>query len=131
MQPRATDFVVFQVSDMSRSVPFYRDTLGLSYVGGHGWSPGDGKPEEAWIEFDVPPTTLALYQSADDAPLTTGGTFVIAVPDVGEALTELKDKGVKALWDEPVDTPVCHFAIVFDPDDNQVGLHWRKDGTFG
>ena len=56
---------------------------------------------------------------------------MVAVPDVEEALSELKGKGVKSLWDEPIDTPVCHFAIVFDPDGNQVGLHWRKDGTFG
>ena len=68
---------------------------------------------------------------AADEPLTPGGTFVVAVPDVEEALSELKGKGVKSLWDEPIDTPVCHFAIVFDPDGNQVCLHWRKDGTFG
>ena len=131
MNPRGTDFVVYQVSDMSKSVPFYQDVLGLSYLGGHGWSPGDTKPEEAWIEFDVPPTTLALYQSADGTPFSPGGTLAVAVSNVEEALSELKGKGVKYLWDEPIDTPVCHFAIVFDPDDNQIGLHWRKDGTFG
>jgi predicted enzyme related to lactoylglutathione lyase len=131
MNVRGTDFVVYQVSDMSRSVPFYRDTLGLSHTGGHGWAPGDKKPEEAWIEFDVPPTTLALYQSPDDTTLSPGGTMTVAVQNVEEALSELKAKGVKCLWDDPVDTPVCHFAIIFDPDGNQIGLHWRKDGTFG
>lgn len=131
MNVRGTDFVVYQVSDMSRSVPFYRDTLGLSYIGGHGWSPGDAKPEEAWIEFDVPPTTLALYQAGDDTPLSPGGTLAVSVENVEETLSELKAKGVKCLWEDPIDTPVCHFAIIFDPDGNKIGIHWRKDGTCG
>ena len=77
------------------------------------------------------PTTLALYQSADDTPLSPGGTLTVSVDNVEEALTELKAKGVKCLWEEHIDTPVCHFAIIFDPDDNQIGIHWRKDGTCG
>ena len=132
MNPRGADFIVYQVTDMSHSVPFYRDVLGLSYTGGHGWSPGDDKPTDmAWIEFDVPPTTLALYQAADDAPVTPDGTLVVAVPDVEAALNELTSQGVKSLWEEPIESPVCHLAIVFDPDGNKVGLHCRKDGTFG
>lgn len=33
MNVRGADFVVYQVSNISHSVPFYRGTLGLSYTG--------------------------------------------------------------------------------------------------
>tara|TARA_B100000315_G_C14199800_1_gene417166 strand:+ start:232 stop:594 length:363 start_codon:yes stop_codon:yes gene_type:complete len=120
MQVRGADFVVYLVKDMDRSIEFYRDTLGLKLEMNMG----------SWVEFDVPPTTLALYREDGDEPESYGGLLALAVENVEESLNELKEKGVKTIM-EPLDTPVCHFAIILDPDGNRIGLHWRKDGTFG
>jgi len=49
---------------------------------------------------------------------------------VVEAVEELKGKGV-TVYMQPMETPVCWLAAIVDPDGNPVGLHQRKDGTFG
>ena len=51
------DYVMVRVSDMRRSVAFYRDTLGLPLKFE---SPG-------WSEFETGATTLALHASAPSA----------------------------------------------------------------
>jgi carbon storage regulator CsrA len=53
--PKFTHAIVF-VSDMARSVAFYRDVLGLSLR--------FESPE--WTEFDTPGSTVALHLSAGD-----------------------------------------------------------------
>ena len=120
MNVRGADFIMYQVTDLERSVEFYRDTLGLEVT----------EQIDGWVEFKVEPTTLALYQEEEDDPEAYGGLLALAVKNVEDALNELKEKGVQSIM-EPLDTPVCHFAIVLDPDGNRIGLHWRKDGTFG
>jgi lactoylglutathione lyase len=51
---RKVDYVMVNVSDMRRSVAFYRDTLGLALKFE---SPG-------WSEFETGATTLALHAAA-------------------------------------------------------------------
>src|SRR3954470_11823627 len=41
------------------------------------------------------------------------------------AITELKKAGIRFRV-EPEETPVCHMAVVFDPDGNAVCIHKRK-----
>jgi predicted enzyme related to lactoylglutathione lyase len=124
MKVRGTDFVLYQVTDLERSIEFYRDTLGLELE-----SRVEGFP---WAEFKATPTTLALYQPADASSGSTGGgaSIVLAVDNVVEAIDELKAQGVTIVV--PVmETPVCWMAAIVDPDGNAIGLHQRKDGTFG
>ncbi|HEX2036313.1 MAG TPA: VOC family protein [Chloroflexota bacterium] len=118
MQPRAVDFVSYNVSDLQRSVDFYRDTLGLSLV-------PDRPPE--WPEFEVNGTTVALVAAAE---MPKGAQMALAVPDVKAAVEELRAKGVTVIMDA-LETPVCHMATVADPDGNWIVLHQRKDGTAG
>ena len=126
MKVRGTDFVVYQVSDMDRSLAFYRDTLGMEL--------GDYYEEFGWAEFVVEPTTLALYSPAKHSPgaepQVGGASIALAVEDVKSAVQELRGKGITVFMDT-MDTPVCYYAVVADPDGNAVGLHCRKDGTFG
>jgi predicted enzyme related to lactoylglutathione lyase len=124
MQTRAADFVGYTVSDLDRSVTFYRDVLGLKPS-----SAGDG-----WAEFDLGNVTLAIFVSSDDAPQSPsprGAAVALAVPDVPAAVEELRGKGVPIMMDT-VDTPsVCQTAAIADPDGNRIYLHHRHDGTAG
>lgn len=126
MQTRAMDFVAYNVADLDRSVAFYRDVLGLKLSGQWG---------DSFAEFEVPPTTLALVvlppEAQRPASAGSGGAAVaLSVPDVAAALEELRGKNVPVLMG-PMDTPVCHMALITDPDGNSVYLHYRKDGTAG
>jgi len=122
MKVLGADFVSFEVSDLGKSIEFYRDVLGLT-LEGH-W------PDVPWAEFNVPPLTLALTEAPKDRALVTGGSLALAVEDVEAAIAELKEAGVK-VFVEPFDSSVCHYALIADPDGNILGIHRRHDGTVG
>jgi predicted enzyme related to lactoylglutathione lyase len=126
MEIRGADFVVYQVSDMERSIAFYRDTLGLELE--------THAEEYGWAEFKAPPTTLSLYAPGitqpGATPQTGGGSLALSVNNVEAALEELRGKGVTVVMDA-FESPVCHYALVADPDGNAVGIHCRKDGSCG
>jgi predicted enzyme related to lactoylglutathione lyase len=124
MQIKGTDFVSYEVSDLDRSVEFYRDMLGLKLL--------RRNDEFSWAEFDLVQTTLALYAPGKPegrAPMQSGMLY-IAVDSVQNAVEHLLARGVQVVFG-PVDTPVCEMAGLLDPDGNRVGLHHRKDGTVG
>ena len=87
------DYVMVNVSDMSRSVAFYRDVLGLKIKLE---SPG-------WSEFETGTTTLALHAAPRPASESgnrgepVAGTCSIGfnVPDVQKTFDELKAKGAR------------------------------------
>ena len=128
MTPKAIDFVVCDVSDLKRSVAFYRDTLGLKL--------DFMKEEWDWAEFDVGPVALALDANPfegkvrDSTPKPGGAVVALAVEDVQAAVEALRGKGVTILR-EPFETGVCFMAKIADPDGNRIWLHRRKDGTWG
>ena len=59
-----------------------------------------------------------------------GGIFVELrreVDDLDKTIADLKKAGVTFTM-EPMETPVCHIAIIRDPDNNAVMIHKRKPG---
>lgn len=87
------DYTMVIVSDMDRSVEFYRDKLGIPLK--------FQSPE--WTEFQTGATTLALHsggvpqtQAAGGDPSKQAGTCSIGfnVEDVDKTFAELKAKGV-------------------------------------
>ncbi|MGF1482956.1 MAG: VOC family protein [Opitutales bacterium] len=124
MNVLAADFVCYPVTDMARSVAFYRDVLGLTQGMTY---------ESQWAEFDLPPTTFALFcdPSGQYAPPTKrGGLVALAVEDVEAAMEELKAQGVEFTM-PLMNTHVCKMAAFADPDGNELFLHARHDGTRG
>jgi len=127
MKVRGTDFVLYEVSDIERSIEFYRDTLGLElelFIA-----------DVQWAEFKAEPTTLGLFNPKDfrseaPEPKTGGASIYLAMEDVNAAIEELKAKGVSIVYG-PMETPVCWMAAVLDPDGNVIGMHQRKDGSWG
>ncbi len=89
---KQADYVMVTVSDMSRSVRFYRDVLGLLLK----------SESPKWSEFTTGPTTLALHGGGKQGPAQMGprgesfaGTCSIGfnVDDVDGTFHELKSKG--------------------------------------
>jgi lactoylglutathione lyase len=110
------DYVMVNVSDMGRSVAFYRDTLGLRLKFE---SPG-------WSEFDTGATTLALHgaRPAADSPATAkagpvAGTCSIgfSVTDLNRTYAELRERGARFVM-PPTDQPNegIRLAVCVDPD---------------
>ena len=115
------DFIFFAVSDMQKSLTFYRDLFGIP--------PACLVPEGTWAEFEINPGTLVLGQGYDFTH-PGGGTVAIAVADVKAALQELERAGIHPL--SPLgESAVCFWSIIEDPDGNSVIIHQRKNKTVG
>lgn len=124
MQVRGVDFVLLSVSDVERSLEFYRDTLGLRL---------DSSSPPSWYEFDAGNVTSAIGKPPEGAPQPPyqgGITVALAVPNTQEALAELKAKGVQVIY-EVWEASTCFMALISDPDGNGLWIHQRKDGTAG
>lgn len=108
------DYIMINVSDMNRSVAFYRDVLGIPVRFD---SPG-------WSEFETGATTLALHAApkpAGGAPQAgpTAGTCSIgfSVADLDKAHAELQSRGARFVM-PPTDRPEegIRLAVCVDPD---------------
>ena len=115
------DFTLFAVSNMEKSLAFYRNVFGIPLA----CLVHDG----TWAEFEINPGTLVLRQG-DDITQPGGGTVALAVEDVKAAIEELEQAGIQ-LHSPLGESPVCFWAIVEDPDGNRVIVHQRKDKTVG
>lgn len=115
-------FTGYPVTDLKRACEFYSETLGLKE------SRRFGDEQKAWVEYDIGPGTLAIVNTAEEwKPSANGGAAGLEVDDFEAALARLRQRGVKFLI-EPMETPICHFAVVSDPDGNSIAIHKRKAG---
>jgi predicted enzyme related to lactoylglutathione lyase len=113
-------FFCYPVTDLKRAEQFYSATLGLKE------SRRFGDAQEAWIEYDIGPGTLAITNMGQDwKPSANGGGVGLEVDNFDEAISLLKRSGAKFPV-EATETPVCHMAIVSDPDGNSLVIHKRK-----
>jgi len=124
MKAKAVDFVSYSVTDMDRAEAFWRQLLGLDVEVARG---APGTRANGYMELDAGGVAIGLVAMPQIHP---NGIVALAVDDVGEAVEELRGKGVKIAM-EMIESPVCWMAVVADPDGNQVLLHQRKDGTAG
>jgi predicted enzyme related to lactoylglutathione lyase len=121
MKVNEASFFAYPVTDMARARAFYEGVLGLKVS----QEPG-GVP---WMEFDLGNTTLGLGNyGAAWRPSADGAMLALEVDDFDQSLAELKAKDIPFSMDG-LETPVCHFAIVRDPDGNAVMIHKRKPGN--
>ena len=113
-------FSCYPVTDVARAREFYEGTLGLkaSMVFGE---PGGMQ----WIEYDIGGGTLSIGHAPGWNPSSDGCTVGLEVADFDAAIAHLKSKGVRFKM-EPFPTPVCQMAMIFDPDNNVIGIHQRK-----
>ena len=107
------DYAMVNVSDMARSVAFYRDVLGVPL---RFESPG-------WSEFDTATTTLALHMASAPAPAPSHGpaagtcTLGFSVDDLDATVASLQARG--AVFVMPPTTQAeegIRLAVLVDPD---------------
>lgn len=138
------------MSDVERSLGFWRDLLGLSEVG-RGvieWEHLDrlvALPDTKieWVELRIPgggTVELSQYHRPVGSPATPGeenepgrSHLSLLVDDLESVLAELRAAGVRARTDAPVDIPVGAYAggkavYVFDPDGVEIELIERRGG---
>ena len=112
-------FTGYPVTDMPRARAFYEGILGLKP------SSTFGEGEKLWIEYDIAGAALGITNMVPDwKPSPAGPSIALEVADFDAAIAALRAAGVKFLA-EPYSSPVCHMAVVTDPDGNSVCIHHR------
>jgi predicted enzyme related to lactoylglutathione lyase len=108
------------VTDIARARKFYEGVLGLK--------PTTDDPEAKWIEYDVAGATFGIGNYGDTWRPVEGGTMIaFECDDVDAMMARVKESGATVMMDL-MDSPVCRFGIVADPDGNSVMLHKRNAG---
>ena len=115
-------FVGYPVTDIDRSRNFYENILGLQPSLLHELEAGSGK---YWIEYTIGPGCLAISNTWPPSGVPGGPTMALELEDIEAALAELEAHGFLA-DDGMMESPVCHFCIVNDPDGNPLCLHQMK-----
>ena len=114
-------FTCYPVLDMARARSFYEDVLGLKPTLIYG-TPGGMQ----WTEYDIASGTLALGGGAPDwRPREDGSALALEVEDFEQAIAHLRTRNVKFKV-EPMSTPVCHMAFVYDTEGNVLCIHKRN-----
>jgi catechol 2,3-dioxygenase-like lactoylglutathione lyase family enzyme len=122
MKVKEIAFTCYPVSDMPRARAFYEGVLGLT--------PGmttQGEHGTQWVEYEIGPHVLSIGCAPGFEPSEHGGTAALEVEDFDEAIQELRAAKVRFRI-EPIPTPVCRMAIVYDPDGNSITIHKRNSG---
>jgi catechol 2,3-dioxygenase-like lactoylglutathione lyase family enzyme len=113
-------FVGYPVTDLKRARAFYEGTLGLKLA--HFF----GDDTTGWAEYDLGGGTFSIGNGAPDWKPAPGGPCAgLEVADFPAAMARLKSAGVR-FYKEPFETPVCHMAVIADPDGNSLLIHKRK-----
>jgi lactoylglutathione lyase len=104
-------FPILQVSDLPRSLGFYRDLLGFEITF---CFPSETEPQFAVLEVDGGQLGLGTTQD----PVQSASTAIwLYTDDVDDAVARLREAGVRVVA-EPVDQPWGErVASVADPDD--------------
>ena len=106
---------------MARARKFYEGALGLKPTATYGTAGG-----MQWTEYDIGPGTLALGCGAPDwTPRADGCSVALEVENFDEAIAHLRANHVKFKI-EPMPTPVCHMAFIYDTEGNLICIHKRN-----
>ena len=117
---RSIAFTSYAVTDLARSRAFYEGTLGLKY------ETGLEKDGMGFAEYEVGGGYFSILTGVPNwKPSDHGPAVAFEVEDFDAAIAGLREKGVEFAM-EPFPTPVCHMALVFDPDHNQIIIHKLK-----
>jgi predicted enzyme related to lactoylglutathione lyase len=111
-------FTGIPVTDIKRARAFYEGVLGLQ--------PSGEFMQGVWIEYEIGGETLAIGSVGEQwKPSPDGTSVAIEVENFDQAISDLKKANVH--FDaEPFESPVCHMAVVQDPDGNKIIIHKLK-----
>ena len=104
--------VILLVSDMDKSIKFYRDVLELPIK----------NTSSEWVEFFSSGTVLALHTSKSKSRTKNSGVLVgFMVSDLEPVAKKLKDKKVE-FFKEPKEESFGKHAIIEDPDGHLISI---------
>ena len=117
----AIAFTCYPVTDMARARKFYETVLGLKATTAYGSEGG-----MQWTEYDIASGTLALGCGAPDwRPREDGAALALEVEDFEQAIAHLRATSAKFKI-EPMASPVCHMAFIYDTEGNLICIHKRR-----
>jgi predicted enzyme related to lactoylglutathione lyase len=118
MKVKEIGFVAIPVTDIKRARAFYEGVLGLQKSGEF--------MNGLWIEYGLGKDTLAIASISETwTPSDQGTGAALEMEDFDAAIAELKKANVIFAMDA-FESPVCHMAIVQDPDGNKLMIHKLK-----
>jgi len=105
--------VILLVSNMEKSVAFYKDTLGLPIK----------TRSSDWTEFFSNKTVLALHPAKKKAGMKTGAGMLVGfeVGDFDTTVRKLQEKNV-SFYKKPKQEPFGKHAIIKDPDGHLISI---------
>ena len=122
MKIKEIAYVGYPVSNIEKARAFYEGVLGLKI--GEIDQEMEGMPGKFWIEYDVGGSAFAISNAWDPSG-QVGPSVAFEVDDFEASMKELKEAGVPILADR-VDSPVCCFGLITDPDGNAITIHRRN-----
>ncbi len=125
MKIKEIAFTGYPVSDIKKSRDFYESVLGLS--GGEFDHEVEGMPGKHWIEYEIGNATFAISNTWEPSG-QSGPSVAFEVDDFDSFVTHLKNSGVNFITDR-IDSPVCCFALITDPDGNSITIHKRNNNS--
>jgi len=110
---RRVGAIILLVTNMKKSVRFYKDTLGLPIK----------SESEDWTEFFSSGTVLALHPAKKKHKLRSGPNMLIGfmVNDLDYSVKQLKKKKVK-FFKQPKEEPFGKHTIIMDPDSHLISI---------
>jgi predicted enzyme related to lactoylglutathione lyase len=109
------DLIGATVPDLSRSLAFYRDQLGLV----------PSMESDGGAEFHLADgTTFGLWQPPADSGIEHHFAIMFSVADAKSASERFRELGARL--EEPSESPVCHMSGGHDPEGNAIIIHQRK-----
>jgi lactoylglutathione lyase len=115
---RRISAVVLLVSNVKRSINFYKNILGLPVK----------KQSKNWTEFFNDGTVLALHPAKKKDKLKSGSSMLIGfmVNDLDFSVKQLKKKKVK-FFKQPKNEPFGKHTIILDPDGHLISIAELKE----
>ena len=114
-------FCCYAVTDMERAREFYEGVLKLTPATVTNSEHGQ------WTEYEFGDDALALGCAPGFKSNPDGCSAALEVEDFDVAIAHLKQHDVKFRI-EPLSTPVCQMAMIFDPDGKSICIHKRNPG---
>ena len=112
-------FVTIMVSDMSRSIEFYTQRLGLKLKTRYG---------DEFAIVEGPGVTIGLHPTKEGGAAPGSVSIGLGVDDVEVGRNQLRDRGV-AFNGDIVSDPPMRFAFLKDPDGVELYLAEQSEWT--
>ena len=107
-------FISYSVSDLERSIVFYRDLLGLKLL----------LNNDAWAEFNIDGQRLAIHEEKINSDVNNqpGATVYFEAIPIENMVKALQSKGI--IFNGKVEVyPYGKLILFSDPDNNSLGLY--------